>query len=224
MVKIYDMCNDLVDFADMALPPRDKRHRYLSFEGLQYTNADITDFETRLGKIYRREFQLGEVRRRMSWRQLILALGLHTVEDMETTRLIACSIAGRNQAPEKETVTGLFYLRGMDVGSVNVPYLLARELVRLQICEELDDTWAWVAPGPERHHDVVAGALEIAEGAPDVVEGDQAVPAPVHAPPPPPPAAGRIMSQRLGRLEEEIQGLRQDVGSLRRHVERSMTD
>nr|GEW00156.1 hypothetical protein [Tanacetum cinerariifolium] len=40
--------------------------------------------------------------------------------------LIACSIAERSQAPEKVTVTDLFYLRGMDVGSVNIPYLLAR--------------------------------------------------------------------------------------------------
>ncbi|GKB08785.1 hypothetical protein Tco_0837097, partial [Tanacetum coccineum] len=40
-------------------------------------------------------------------------------------RMIAYSIAGRSQAPEKVTVMDLFYLRGMDVGSVNVPYLLA---------------------------------------------------------------------------------------------------
>nr|GFB79402.1 hypothetical protein [Tanacetum cinerariifolium] len=98
-------------------------------------------------------------------------------------RLIACSIAGRSQAPEKVTVTDLFYLRGIDVGSINIPYLLARylrlfasgrkreamisgdlpvidmaELVRQQICEELDDTWAWVAPGPERQHVAAAGA------------------------------------------------------------------
>ncbi|GKB68884.1 hypothetical protein Tco_0930296 [Tanacetum coccineum] len=45
-------------------------------------------------------------------------------------RLITCSIAGRSQAPEKVTVTILFYLRGMDVGSVNIPYLLARYLRR----------------------------------------------------------------------------------------------
>ncbi|GJR96457.1 retrovirus-related pol polyprotein from transposon TNT 1-94 [Tanacetum coccineum] len=42
--------------------------------------------------------------------------------------LIACNIAGRSQAPKKVTVTDLFYLRGMDVGSVNIPYLLARYL------------------------------------------------------------------------------------------------
>ncbi|GJZ61708.1 hypothetical protein Tco_0617845 [Tanacetum coccineum] len=45
-------------------------------------------------------------------------------------RLITCSIAGRSQAPEKVTVTDLFYLRGMDVDSVNIPYLLAWYLRR----------------------------------------------------------------------------------------------
>ncbi|GKB76655.1 hypothetical protein Tco_0943550 [Tanacetum coccineum] len=44
-------------------------------------------------------------------------------------RLIACSIVVRSQAPEKVTVTDLFYLRGIDVGSVNIPYLLARYLM-----------------------------------------------------------------------------------------------
>ncbi|GJY32632.1 hypothetical protein Tco_0417101 [Tanacetum coccineum] len=45
-------------------------------------------------------------------------------------RMMAHSIAGRRQAPEKVTVTDLFYLRGLDVGSVNIPYLLARYLRR----------------------------------------------------------------------------------------------
>ncbi|GKA78416.1 hypothetical protein Tco_0784953, partial [Tanacetum coccineum] len=94
------------------------------------------------------QFQLGRVRRRMHWREFILALGLHSAEEMQTVvfgfsgytpsytlirdpmlrlchRLIACSIAGRSQAPEKVTVIDLFYLRGIDIGSVNVPYLLA---------------------------------------------------------------------------------------------------
>ncbi|GJY99664.1 hypothetical protein Tco_0517094 [Tanacetum coccineum] len=71
------------------------------------------------------QFYLGEVRHRMSWRKFILALGLHITKEMETDGLIACSIAGSSQAPEKVTVTDLFYLRGMDVGSVNFPYLLA---------------------------------------------------------------------------------------------------
>nr|GEX33153.1 putative reverse transcriptase domain-containing protein [Tanacetum cinerariifolium] len=45
-------------------------------------------------------------------------------------KLIACSIVRRCQAPEKVSVTNLFYLRSMDVGSVKIPYLLARYLRR----------------------------------------------------------------------------------------------
>ncbi|GJY92327.1 hypothetical protein Tco_0508109 [Tanacetum coccineum] len=74
------------------------------------------------------------------------------------------------------------------------------ELVRLQICKELDDTWAWVALGPERRFDAAAGAPKVAEGALDVHEGAQAVPAPVQAPQPPPTAQGRTIPQRLARF------------------------
>ncbi|GKF46431.1 hypothetical protein Tco_0136233 [Tanacetum coccineum] len=39
----------------MALPPCDQRHQYLRYEGLQYTNGDIVDFDARLTRIYMRE-------------------------------------------------------------------------------------------------------------------------------------------------------------------------
>ncbi|GJY83357.1 hypothetical protein Tco_0496733 [Tanacetum coccineum] len=157
--------------------------------------------------------------------------------------MMAHSIAGRSQAPKKVTVTDLFYLRGLDVGSVNIPYLLARylrrfavgrksrahisggqfiarlaehfrlltaeilggltvttpelqiidmaELVKLQIYEKLDDTWDWVAMGPERQLDAATGAPEVAQDAPIVDEGGQADPTPAQAPPP--PATARTM-------------------------------
>ncbi|GJX38348.1 hypothetical protein Tco_0251651 [Tanacetum coccineum] len=304
---------------DMALLPHDQRHQYLRYEGLQYTNADILDFESRLTRKYKREvhmvhvfdfgglsdlmveglsvrmlmehrdaqgFQLGGVRRRISWREFILSLGLYTTEEMQTIRfgayctesarqipdkrdmrdywigilstgdflgtapsytaiqdpilrlchrLIACSIAEKIQAPVKVIVSDLFYLRGMDVGSVNVLYLLDRYLRLfavgrksgayisggqfvarlaehfglLTICMEVDDTWAWVALGPERQLDAAAGAPRVAQDAPAVDEGVQAIPTPV---------------QRLGRLEEEVLGLCRDAGSLRGLVVRSMTD
>ncbi|GJU63761.1 hypothetical protein Tco_1245596 [Tanacetum coccineum] len=181
-------------------------------------------------------------------------------------RLIACSIAGRSQAPKKVTVTDLFYLRGMDVGSVNVPYLLARylrlfaagrksgahifgrqfvarlakhfglltaeilggltaiapelpiidmtELVRLQICAQFDDTWVWVAMGPERQSDAAAGAPDDAKDALIVDEGGQADPTPEQAPqqpPPPPPAHARTMPQRMARLEENVHEIRRGL-------------
>ncbi|GJT60488.1 hypothetical protein Tco_1004021 [Tanacetum coccineum] len=171
------------------------------------------------------QFQLGRARRHLN---PILRL---------CHRLIACSIAGRSQAPKKMTVTDLFYLRGMDVDSVNFPYLLARylrlfaarrksrahifggqfmarlaehfglltaeilggltvitrelsiidmaELVRLQIYTQFNDTWDWVAIGPERQPDVADGAPGVAQDAPIVDEGGQADPAPVQAVPPP---------------------------------------
>nr|GEW38337.1 hypothetical protein [Tanacetum cinerariifolium] len=111
-------------------------------------------------------------------------------------RLIACSIAGMSQAPEKVTMTDLFYLRGMDVGSVNIPNLLAMYLRMFAlgrkrramiiggqfICEEFDDTWTWVARGPERQRDVATCSPKITKGAPDIAKGAQAVPAPIQAP------------------------------------------
>ncbi|GKD47314.1 hypothetical protein Tco_1271959 [Tanacetum coccineum] len=113
------------------LPPREQRHRFLRYEGLEYTDSDISDFESRLERIHMRElhrvpvfdfgglpdlisegltarlmmehhdetgvsaildldtprimqFQLGRVRRRMSWREFIVALRLHTEEEMQT--------------------------------------------------------------------------------------------------------------------------------------------
>ncbi|GJS56815.1 hypothetical protein Tco_0651599 [Tanacetum coccineum] len=288
----------------MALPPRDQRHQYLRYEGLQYTDADILDFESRLTRIYRREvhrvqvFNFGGLSYLMAeglsarmlmkhrdaqgqsvftsraWRRLFDIRGLlvyelileffstfrfgEAVTDLDTAgalqfqlggaesarqipdkgdlrdywigisyardllgialsytaiqdlilrlcnRLIACSITGRIQAPEKVTITDLFYLRGVDVGSVNVPYLLARYLrlfaaarksgahisggqFMARLAEHfglltLDDTWAWVAMGPESQQVATGGAPKAAEDAPVVVEGDQAVLAPVQAP------------------------------------------
>ncbi|GKE41692.1 hypothetical protein Tco_1468976 [Tanacetum coccineum] len=72
----------------MALPPRDLRHQYLRFEELQYIDVDIAYFETRfreavleLDTAEALQFQLEGARCRI--------------------RLIAYSIAGRCQAPEK---------------------------------------------------------------------------------------------------------------------------
>ncbi|GKD57932.1 hypothetical protein Tco_1291319, partial [Tanacetum coccineum] len=216
-LNFYKLCANLVDFIDMALPPRDQRHQYLRFKGLQYTDANIADFETRFGEAVldldrdgALQFQLGGVRR-LRARDGSLIRGSECLLDRDLVcggfsgytpfytlirdsmlrlchRLIACSIVGRSQAPEKVTVTDLFYLREMDVGSVNVPYLLARylrlfasgrkqgamicgdmaELVRLQICVELDDTWAWVPAVPSRQEGDAGG---VAEEAPVVPEG-----------------------------------------------------
>nr|GEU61772.1 hypothetical protein [Tanacetum cinerariifolium] len=113
--------------------------------------------------------------------------------------LIACSIAGRSQAPEKVTVTNLFYLSGMDVSSVNVPYLLARYLRLFSsrrkqgamifggqiIYKVLDDTYAWIASRPKRQSNAMACAPEATKDAPAVDEGASADPTPIQALRPP---------------------------------------
>ncbi|GKG05664.1 hypothetical protein Tco_0325750 [Tanacetum coccineum] len=95
-------------------------------------------------------------------------------------------------------------LRGLSVVTHELPLIDMGELVKLNIYMEIRDDWAWVAQGAERQPVAVAAAPRGDEDAPDVDEGAQAVPTPIHAPPPPPQAIGRTMPQRLGRLEEEI--------------------
>ncbi|GKA55754.1 hypothetical protein Tco_0754826 [Tanacetum coccineum] len=221
------------------LPPREQRYPFLRYQGLEYTDADIANFEERMRMELRDDAGVVVFTSR-AWgrlfdtrgplvRELILEF-LSTLRfgevllDLDAPgppiyytlirdpvlrlchRMMAHSIAERSQAPEKVTMTDLFYLRGLDVGSIlggltiishELLIIDMGELVRLQIYMEVDDTWAWVAMGLESQPDVMAGVPAVAEDA---------------------PAADK------GRLEEEVQGPHRDVGSLHRLVERSMTD
>ncbi|GJX65116.1 reverse transcriptase domain-containing protein [Tanacetum coccineum] len=62
-------------------------------------------------------------------------------------------------------------LVGLTVISPELPIIDIAMLVRLHICEQLDDTWAWVAIGLERQPDAVAGAPGVAQDALFVDEG-----------------------------------------------------
>ncbi|GJY01497.1 hypothetical protein Tco_0359649 [Tanacetum coccineum] len=62
-------------------------------------------------------------------------------------------------------------LRGLSVVARKLPLIDIGELVKLNICREIRDYWAWVAPGPERQQVVAAGAPEAAKDAPVVDEG-----------------------------------------------------
>ncbi|GKB49374.1 hypothetical protein Tco_0900127 [Tanacetum coccineum] len=276
------------DCARMLWKPR--------YEGLQYTDADIEDFEMRLARIYRREHRDAKgqsVFTSQSWRRLFDIRGLlvhelileffstfrseEAVLDLDTTRalyarripdkgdlsaywtrissvgdflgtppsytlikdlmlrschrLIACSIAGRSQAPEKVTVADLFYLIGMDVGSINIPYLLARFL-RLfssrrkqgamisggQFIARLTDYFGLLTK--ERLQGLtmivrdlpvidiaelegnVGGVAGEASVAPGGGDEDEEMPQAV----PPPP---RTQGERISRLEGEVHGMRE---------------
>ncbi|GJR90785.1 hypothetical protein Tco_0214796 [Tanacetum coccineum] len=126
------------------------------------------------------------LRHQMSWRQFILAMGLHTAEEMETDR-IASDGDLLGAAPEKVTATDLFYLRSMDEGTVGLTVVVRDltvidmdELARLHICERLRDTCDWVTCGPERHQVAMDRGAQADQEIPK--EGVQADPAPVQAP------------------------------------------
>nr|GEU48376.1 hypothetical protein [Tanacetum cinerariifolium] len=69
---------------DMApLPAADQRHPWLRYQIEEYSEGLGIDLVVRLRMVYFREGQqLGGVKRRMKWRQFILALGLHTEQEM----------------------------------------------------------------------------------------------------------------------------------------------
>nr|GEV95023.1 reverse transcriptase domain-containing protein [Tanacetum cinerariifolium] len=141
-------------------------------------------------------------------------------------------------APSYVTDVDLFYLRSMDRGTTNVSYLLVQCLFRhaegRNSCARLfmgysigclaaHSGLAWVAPRPERQSNAAAGVPGAAEDASIVNEGAQADPAPTQAPQPPPPSP-RTIPQRIARLEEEVQELRQSTVGLREDVDRSIID
>nr|GEW93272.1 hypothetical protein [Tanacetum cinerariifolium] len=86
-------------------------------------------------------------------------------------------------------------LRGLSVMTRKLSLIDIGELVKLSICIEIGDDWAWVALIPERQPDATVGAPRAAKDSPTVDGGAQADPAPVQAPQPspPPPTAGSTM-------------------------------
>ncbi|GKA81123.1 hypothetical protein Tco_0787815 [Tanacetum coccineum] len=199
-------------------------------------------------------FQLGGVRRRMTWRQFILALGLHTEQEMAEAgdflgptpsyvlirdpvrrlchKMIAYSISGRGQTPEKylfrhaerrksgARLSGGHFirclamhfglvsnegLRGLQIVTRELLLIDLHELGKLNICSRFGDTWAWVAQGPERQQAAAAGAHEADEAGPAADEDAQEIPTPSHAPPPAPQP--RTMSRMIERIEEEMRDL-----------------
>ncbi|GJX65203.1 hypothetical protein Tco_0299546 [Tanacetum coccineum] len=126
-------------------------------------------------------------------------------------------ISVRGQAPEKLTDVDLFYLRSMDRGTSNVLYLLAQYLFRHA---EGRKSGARLSGGHFIGHldahfglrqpNATASAPRAVKDALAADEGAQGDPAPMYAPQPPPPAP-RTIQQRVSRLEEEVQELRQSI-------------
>nr|GEX90424.1 hypothetical protein [Tanacetum cinerariifolium] len=87
---------------------------------------------------------------------------------------------------------------------------------------KIDDTWAWVAQGPERQQVVMAGALEVVEDVPVVDEAAQAIPAPIQAPQP--PSVTRFMPRSMAMIEEYVRKIRGALGEQREVVDVMVKD
>ncbi|GJT55459.1 hypothetical protein Tco_0990513 [Tanacetum coccineum] len=233
------------------LPPRDQRHLWLCYQVEGYTEEIVHDFVQRLEMIFRRQVnrvhtldfegvtldmrkdlaerlrmvytgddgqELEGARRSMTWRQFILALSLHTAKEMAEDGFGAYWLGSERVIPDKGDLSDYWVdiSFGMDFLS-GAPHAEGRKSgARLSGGHFIghfahhfglvsDDglrglsVMTRVLPliDIERQPVVAAAALGDAKDAPDVDEG---------------------------RLDKEIQGLRQDVRSLRGLMERSMTD
>ncbi|GKA75604.1 hypothetical protein Tco_0781982 [Tanacetum coccineum] len=235
--------NIIQSSGDMALPPRDQRHQYRRYKGLQYTDADIVDFETRLARIYRREVHKVMLMEHKD------AQGVSLFSSQAWRRLF--DIRGSLEAPELEAV--YFSLRiytadDGDAGTLDFCALLGvkseRKILRQGGYERLLDNIAGRSQALEkvtvtdlfylRRMDVVlvnvpyllarylrlfadgrkTGPPGVAQDAPAVNKGVYAVPTPVQAPPSP-PAATRTMPQRMARLEEDVHEIRRALAEQR---------
>ncbi|GKF63108.1 hypothetical protein Tco_0183162 [Tanacetum coccineum] len=122
-------------------------------------------------------------------------------------RMIAYSISGMGQAPEKVTGVNLFYLRSMECRTTNVPHLLAQYLFRHAEGRKSGDILS-------RGHFIRRlamhfGLLAVAGGAHEADEAGQAtekvaqeIPAPAKAPPPTPRPLAK--SHRIARSCREL--------------------
>ncbi|GJS03534.1 hypothetical protein Tco_1383944 [Tanacetum coccineum] len=145
-------------------------------------------------------FQLGGARHRMTWRQFILALGLHTEDEMAEAGGILGRLpyyvffdrTYRSPMPQDDSLQNA---EGRKSGA-RMSGITSLGVLQL-ILDQVGDTWAWVARGPERQPDAMAGAPRAAEDAPTVDEGAQANPAPMQAPQPPLPAPNYYTSEGL---------------------------
>ncbi|GJT57536.1 reverse transcriptase domain-containing protein [Tanacetum coccineum] len=111
---------------NMALPPRDQRHLWLRYRVKGYTEEIVHDFKQRLETIFGRQDlaerlrmvytrddgqELGGARRSMTWRQFILALGLHTAEEMAEGGFEAYWLGSERVIPDKGDLSGGSHLK-----------------------------------------------------------------------------------------------------------------
>ncbi|GKC34325.1 hypothetical protein Tco_1046709 [Tanacetum coccineum] len=161
-------------------------------------------------------FQLGGARRSMTWRQFILTLGLHTTNEMAEEGFAAYWLGSERVIFDKGDLSGYWIEISLDMDFLRAApsYTYIRDRLR-RLCHrhaEGRKSDAKLSGG----HFIGCLAHHFGLVSDDRLRGLSVVTREL-----PLIDMGKL---RLGRLEEEIHGLRQDVGSMRGLVERLMTD
>nr|GEY76106.1 hypothetical protein [Tanacetum cinerariifolium] len=146
MIKIYNLCTDLIDIIDMEpLPPRDLRHLRLRYQVEVYTEEIVHNI--RVAEDIFGAYWLGSERvipdkgdlsdywvEISSGRDFLRGAPSYTyiIDPVRRLchKLISYSISKKGQVPKQVTATDLFYLCSIDREVANVPYLLAQYLFR----------------------------------------------------------------------------------------------
>ncbi|GJU64361.1 hypothetical protein Tco_1246196 [Tanacetum coccineum] len=165
---------------------------YTRGEGQQFLSTCwMSDIEMGLDVADTLCFQLGGIRRRMTWRQFILALGLHTKQENGQEAPEKAGNLGMPREEERGRLSRSHFigrlamnfgldsdegLRGLQVVTLELPLIDLHELGRLNICSRYGDTWAWVASVLERQQVAAAGAHKADEAVRGSDEGAQSVP------------------------------------------------
>nr|GEV74255.1 hypothetical protein [Tanacetum cinerariifolium] len=167
-------------------------------------------------------FQLGGARLSINWRQFILALGLHTTNEMGDDGFVAYWLGSERVIPDKEDLSSYWIEISFDMDFLrSAPsYTYIRDLVK-RLCHMLI---SYIISGrgqtPEKKNTcsgTLMGGRAMSAGGGGGVHV-WVLEQPEH------PHQYLGHSQHPLGLEEEIQGLRQDVRSLPRLLERLMTD
>ncbi|GJR65615.1 hypothetical protein Tco_0011680 [Tanacetum coccineum] len=196
------------------------------------------------------QFQLGGVRRRMSWREFILTLGLHSAEEMRTAGFGLYWIESAIQIPDKGDLRD-YWIRISSAGDflgtapsytfIRDPMLrlfasgrkqgamisggqyVARLAEHFGLLTEERLQGLTVPARPARQEGGAGGVAEEAPVAPGGGDEDEVMPQAV----PPPP---RTQGERISRLEEEVhdmrkalQGQREVLDSMARDFSRFST-
>ncbi|GJW37200.1 hypothetical protein Tco_0060120 [Tanacetum coccineum] len=203
------MFTNLTNFLDMApLPAADRdfvglTHRDETGSGSEDEDGifwrgvagvyEMSDTVIYLGTVDTLCFQLGGAKRRMTWRQFILKLGLHTQQEMAEAGF--GSYWARNRRKSAARLLG-----GHFIGRLAMHF------------GQVSDEGLRGLQGPKRQQAAAAGASKADKDGEVAEEVASEILAIAQAPPPPPPAPqSRTMSQRIERLKEDLHDLCHEV-------------